>query len=205
MLGLFKFLTVLFGIVAAVCLIGLTDTTHQLFGPEVGAVLAVALILFVLSGMAWTLGGKTEHSLSNGNSANGVATSGDGKHIPATEAARILRGWYDEKRRVRFHTYHEPNEEIEYTCSGIGWIDELPTFIVHISERNDGAVARGDPRGCVVSLTRATGFALCEPHTRTQQSTNDPREAGCEMSLTIEFGSGARCDLQPITPVVLSE
>jgi hypothetical protein len=205
MLGLFKFLTVLFGIVAAICLIGLTDTTHQMFGPEVGAVLAVALILFVLSGMAWTLGGKTEQKGSTDKSANATTASELATHIPSTEAARILRRWYEEKQRIRFHIYHKPDEETDCLCSGVGWIDELPTFIVHISERDDGAVIRGDRRGCVVSLSRATAFVVPDRQAPNPEFKSNSSENGCEPSLTIEFRSGARCDLQPVAPLFLNQ
>jgi len=44
MVTLFKILTPIFGIVAVVSLIGLTDTTHQVFGPDDAMVVAVALV-----------------------------------------------------------------------------------------------------------------------------------------------------------------
>jgi hypothetical protein len=209
-LTLFKVLTIIFGIVAVICLIGLTDTTHQMFGPDDPAVLAVTLILFVLSGMAWMLAARTEPKASPGKLANGPCAPagatevqtvpGSGMPISAEEAAGILRNWRDENRRIRFRTFQVPEEAIDYLCSGLGWIEELTSFMVRIANRNDKGVVRGDLHGCIVSLRRATGFMVWDWRNvpPVEQAMKKSLHESYDMSLTIEFRSGARCELDAV-------
>jgi len=206
--GLFKFLTVISGIAAVVCLIGLTDTTHQVFGSDVGAALAVALILFVLSGIAWTLAGRSEQTPGADKSTNALPVltngaglqvdTGSGMPVSAEEAAGVLRSWRDENRRIRFHTYQVPEEAIDYLCSGMGRIEELTSFIVRLSDPNGNGVVRGDVQGCIVSLRRATGFVLWDWRNvpPAEEAMRKSLREGYDVSLTVEFRSGARCELQ---------
>ena len=53
-----------------------------------------------------------------------------GMNISPEEAAGILRNWRDENRRLWFHTYHMPEEAIDYLCSGLGWIEELTALVI---------------------------------------------------------------------------
>ncbi len=210
MLGLFKVLTVLFGIVAVICLIGLTDTTHQVFGSDVGAALAVALILFVLSGIAWMFGTRTEPKASADKPTDGLSVAanpaelqtipGSGMRISSEEAIGVLRNWRDENRRLWFHTFQLPDEATDYMCEGRGWIEELTAFMVRITNRNDKSVVRGDLYGCIVSLRRATGFELWDWRNvpPAEVAMKKSLHEGYDMSLTIEFRSGARCELHAI-------
>lgn len=99
-----------------------------------------------------------------------------------------------------FHTYHVPDDAIDCTCSGFGWIDEVPAFIVRITERDDAGVIRGDLYGCIVSLSRSSGFVVWDWRNipPAEHSMKNSLHEGYDMSLTIEFGSGARCDLSAV-------
>lgn len=203
MTGLFKFFTVASAIVAAVCLIGLTDTTHQVVGSEVGAVLAVSLILLVLSGMAWTMSGKSntvaalEKSAAAPPALSKGTDSASAVPVSAEEALGVLHNWRGENRTIRFRTYQVPDDAIDCLCSGRGRIEELTPFMVRLDVR-DGAPANvSEPQGCIVSLRRATAFVL-----RNWASDNSVEEEkgalphGPGACLTVEFRSGVRCDFQ---------
>ena len=122
------------------------------------------------------------------------------KRVSPEEAAGILRNWRDENRRLRFHTFHVPEEAIDYLCSGLGWIEELTPFMVRISNRNDKRIVRGDLYSCIVSLSRASGFVMWDWRNvpASEQAMKNSLHEGFDMSLTVEFASGARCELHAI-------
>ncbi len=123
-----------------------------------------------------------------------------GMNISSEEVAGILRSWRDENRRLRFHTFHVPEEAIDYLCSGLGWIEELTPFMVRISNRNDKRIVRGDLYSCIVSLSRATGFVMWDWRNvpASEQAMKNSLHEGFDVSLTVEFASGARCELHAI-------
>ena len=131
---------------------------------------------------------------------NTPPTPRPGMNISPEEAAGILRNWRDENRRLRFHTFQVPDEAIDYLCSGLGWIEELTPFMVRISNRNDKRIVRGDLYSCIVSLSRATGFVMWDWRNvpPTEEAMKKSLHEGYDMSLTIEFGSGARCELHAV-------
>jgi len=131
---------------------------------------------------------------------NTPPTPRPGMNISPEEAAGILRNWRDENRRLRFHTFHVPEEAIDYLCSGLGWIEELTPFMVRISNRNDKRIVRGDLYSCIVSLSRASGFVMWDWRNvpASEQAMKNSLHEGFDMSLTVEFASGARCELHAI-------
>ena len=72
--------------------------------------------------------------------------------------------------------------------------------MVRVSNCNDKGIVRGDLYGCIISLSRATGFMVWDWRNvpPAEEAMKKSLHEGYDMSLTIEFGSGARCELHAV-------
>jgi len=116
--------------------------------------------------------------------------------ISSEAALDILGKWKDEKRRLHFRLFNQSDPQ-DFSCSGLGLIEEMTAYVLRIDNRNVKNIAAGELYGCLISLQRAHSFLLWDWRNvpPEEQAMKDALKNAYDLVLSIEFGSGARCDL----------